>query len=61
MFGIEWDKVTGVLRHLLTFGAGYLVAQGIVDEATSIELVGAAMTVIGVVWSWRAKSYAPKA
>ena len=55
MFGIAWDKISGVIRHLLTFGAGYLVAKGIVDEATSVELVGAVMTVVGVIWSWRSK------
>jgi hypothetical protein len=41
----------GIIRHLLTFGGGYLVGQGWIEEAMVPELVGALMTLIGAVWS----------
>lgn len=46
------EKLMGVIRHLLTFGGGYIVAQGWLDEETVMELTGAAVTVIGVAWSY---------
>lgn len=45
------QPILGIARHLLTFGAGYLVAQGIIDESTAEALVGAVLTLIGVGWS----------
>lgn len=55
MLNISWDKVSGLIRHVLTFAGGYLIAKGYVDEATLNEIVAAGMTIIGVVWSWGAK------
>jgi hypothetical protein len=43
--------ILGIARHLLTFGAGYLVAQGILDESSAEAIVGAVLTLIGVGWS----------
>ena len=43
--------ILGLVRHALTFGGGYIAAKGILDQALVGELVGAAMTIIGVVWS----------
>lgn len=48
--------LNGLIRHLLTFGGGFLVAKGYFDEATLNELVGALTTVIGIAWSAVAKS-----
>lgn len=45
------DQITGVLRAILTAIGGYLVGKGIVDQATATELVGAAVTIGGAVWS----------
>ncbi len=45
------ESVLGVLRHILTFGGGLAVSKGYLDEASSVELVGAAITIIGVAWS----------
>lgn len=45
-------RVTGLVRHLLTFGGGWMVATGLIDEATSIELVGAGVTIFGALWSF---------
>jgi hypothetical protein len=41
-----------LIRHALTFVAGYLVTKGVVDEGTTNEAVGAIMTLIAVVWSY---------
>jgi hypothetical protein len=43
--------ILGVARHLLTFGAGYLVARGFLDESTAEVLIGAVLNIIGVSWS----------
>lgn len=44
-------SVLGVLRHILTFGGGFLVTKGIADEGTVQEIVGATITIIGFLWS----------
>ena len=44
-------ETLGIIRHLLTFGGGYLVAQHWIDPALMPELVGAIMTIIGAIWS----------
>jgi len=44
--------ILSLIRHALTFLGGYLVAKGIVDEATMIEITGAVITLIGVVMSF---------
>ena len=45
------DKLLGIIRHGLTFLGGVLVTQGVIDDALFAELFGAAMTLIGGVWS----------
>ena len=45
------EQVLGLVRHVLTFVGGILVAKGLASQAESIELVGALMTAIGGVWS----------
>jgi len=45
------EQVLGVLRHTLTFFGGILVAKGLVDEATAMELSGALITLVGGLWS----------
>lgn len=45
------EKVLGIIRHALTFAGGVLVTNGIIDDALFTELFGAAMTLIGGVWS----------
>lgn len=48
---MSWKKIQGIVRHALTFGGGYLAAQGWVAEGMVPEIVGALMTLIGLVWS----------
>jgi energy-converting hydrogenase Eha subunit C len=50
------ETVLGLIRHLLTFGGGFLVAKGYLDEASAGELVGAVTTIVGIVWSGLSKS-----
>lgn len=45
------DAILGIVRHVLTFGGGYIAAKGMVDQALVNEAIGAAMTLIGIVWS----------
>jgi hypothetical protein len=40
-----------MIRHVLTFGGGALVARGYVDSGTVEAISGALMTIIGAVWS----------
>jgi len=47
--------LNGVIRHILTAGGGALVARGVVAETEIEALVGAVITIIGVVWSALAK------
>jgi len=49
------EQVLGVLRHTLTFFGGILVAKGLVDAETAMELSGALITLVGGVWSVLAK------
>mgnify|MGYP000583775173 CR=1 FL=1 len=50
------QKVGGAaVRHLATAAGGYLVAQGVVDEQSSSQIVGAIITVGGFGLSWLEK------
>lgn len=47
------DQVTilGIVRHVLTFGGGYVVAKGWLTQPGLNEAIGALMTIAGIVWS----------
>ena len=45
------EQLLGIIRHVLTFAGGILVAKGLASEALSQELVGATITLIGGIWS----------
>ena len=45
------DTIFGIIRHVLTFGGGYLVAKGVFDQAALNAVVPAVITIAGVVWS----------
>ena len=42
--------VIALLRHLLTFIGGTLVAKGIIDAATLTEIIGSVITLLSVGW-----------
>ena len=45
------SEIDGVVRHLLTVGAGYLVGAGIVPVDSVPGIVTAAIALLTVVWS----------
>ncbi len=49
------DSILGVVRHILTFGGGFLVAKGWIDTDTLTQAVAALATLVGLVWSVWAK------
>ncbi len=52
------EKVLGIVRHVLTFGGGILIAKGIIDESTASEIIGGVITLVGAIWSVVAKNKA---
>ena len=44
------DQVLSVLRHILTFGGGLLVAKGTLDAGLVAEATGALLGLVGAVW-----------
>jgi hypothetical protein len=44
-------QLLGIIRHLLTFGGGFLVAKGTIDADLASQLTAAALTIIGGIWS----------
>ena len=59
------SAIIALLRHLLTFIGGTLVAKGILDSATLQDIIGALITLLSVGWmaveKVKAKPEAPKA
>lgn len=41
----------GIIRHVLTFAGGFVVAKGWADDATVQTIIGALVTVAGGIWS----------
>jgi len=44
------SAVIALLRHLLTFIGGTLVAKGIIDSAALTEVIGAILSLVSVGW-----------
>jgi len=44
------NTIQSIIRHILTFGGGILVARGLVSETVMTELAGALSGVIGLIW-----------
>ncbi len=55
MNGISYEKVYGLLRHLLTTSSGVLVADGVASSSTPETVLGGLVALLGVVWSWSSK------
>lgn len=49
------EKVLGIVRHILTFAGGYVVAKGLADSTMIEEVVGAIITIVGAIWSVSSK------
>jgi len=44
-------QILGLVRHLLTFGSGFLIAKGKLDITGAETIIGAVLALIGGVWS----------
>jgi len=49
--GMTRDQFLGIVRHVLTFAGGYLVAKGVLDESLFLEITSAAVSLAGLAWS----------
>ncbi len=47
------DSIKSVIRHGLSFGGGFLVAKGVISADQVNELIGAVITIAGIIWSVR--------
>ena len=45
------EQVLGILRHVLTFVGGTVVAKGLTDDTTVTEIIGGIITLTGTIWS----------
>lgn len=45
------EAIIGLIRHVLTFGGGFAIAKGWVDEPTLTAAVGAVVTLVGAALS----------
>lgn len=52
---MTWEQIAGFVRHVLTFGGGFLVANGTLSDNDMQAAVAAFVALIGVAWSWWAK------
>ena len=52
---MEKEQNYGLIRHGLTVLGGALVTKGYIDAEIVPEVVGAIMTLVGVVWSYQSK------
>lgn len=53
------EQILGFVRHALTLLGGSIVTNGMFTESEMLEAVGAAITLIGFVWSWASKRNTP--
>jgi hypothetical protein len=49
------EQIQGIVRHVLTFVGGILVFQGVIEESILNEVIGAAISLAGAIWSIFAK------
>ena len=48
---MDQQQLLGIVRHVLTFGSGFIVAKGWVDESLAAEIVTVGVGLFGVIWS----------
>lgn len=44
------DSILSVVRHILTFGGGFLVTNGTLGQSEMETAVGAIITLAGIAW-----------
>ena len=47
---MDWNTIQQLVRIVLQFGAGVLVTNGVITSEMQTTLVGALMSIAGVVW-----------
>ena len=45
------EQKLGIIRHVLTFVGGILLAKGLVDESLLTDMIASIMVLIGGTWS----------
>jgi hypothetical protein len=55
---MSWDQIAGLLRNLLTFVGGYVVARGWINAEQLSTIVGALVGLAGVGWSIKSNTKA---
>lgn len=45
-------SLASLIRHGATAAAGYLVTQGLIQGNQTNDLIGCALFVFGIAWSW---------
>lgn len=48
---MNWEQISSILRHILTFGGGFIVAKGWVSAETMTAIIGAIITIGGAIWA----------
>jgi hypothetical protein len=48
--------ILGLVRHILTFGGGFLVTNGAIASSDLEVAVGAITTLVGIIWSALSKN-----
>ena len=48
---MNWEQISSILRHVLTFGGGFIVAKGWVSAETMTAIIGAIITIGGAIWA----------
>lgn len=52
---LNWEEVQGIIRAILTTGAGAMAAHGYIGSSDVEMIVGAVLTLTGVIWSIASK------
>lgn len=50
MFGITWAQISGIVQRILMFAGGLAVGKGWISEELMVQIVGAAMSIAGILW-----------
>ena len=48
---MNWEMVGGLVRHVLTFGGGFLVTNGTLTDGDLQAVIAGAIAMGGVLWS----------
>jgi hypothetical protein len=49
---MNWEQISSILRHILTFGGGFIVAKGWISAEALPGIIGGIITVGGVIWGF---------